>query len=90
MSQFVYLLQWIAPTVPEVAEVKDKLAEQIPTSISMKELKNENERYQWTEELDSLWDKALQERHQRSTSATTHLQSLYVFLQMHRMSTGVV
>ena len=59
MSQFVYLLQWIAPTVPDVAPMKDKLSEQIPNSISAKELKDQNEQYEWTVDLDNLWDKCL-------------------------------
>ena len=60
LAKALYLINWLSPTIPKLAELRDIFSPLIEPGITSKELKKRNEVVPWEETLDTAWIKLLE------------------------------
>ena len=60
LAQALYLANWLSPSVPELAKIRDAFTTEVQLQTTMKQLKKDNEPVTWTPELEKAWHDLLQ------------------------------
>ncbi len=55
LAQALYLINWLAPSIPKLAELKDTLSQAVKLQTTMRQLKKDNEPVKWNSTLDEAW-----------------------------------
>ena len=55
LAQALYLINWLSPCVPKLAELRDVFSPVVKLQTTMKQLKKDNETIIWTPTLDKGW-----------------------------------
>eukprot|EP00924_Labyrinthula_sp_SR-Ha-C_P001742 snap_masked-scaffold_64-processed-gene-0.37-mRNA-1 protein AED:0.39 eAED:0.40 QI:0/0/0/1/1/1/2/0/1625 len=66
LAQVLYLCNWLGPSIPRLAELRDFFSPMLPAERSMKELKKMNITLEWNPELELRWEELLKELNESS------------------------
>ena len=82
LVQALYLANWLSPSIPALAKIRDTFTIEVQLQTTMRQLKKNNEPVTWTPDLEKAWHDLL---HVLETSSRNflasydHEQPLYLF-----------